>query len=506
MQRHPILVRFFMLILLLTAVTLSLISCDSTHKQVTKDVTNKATVNLIYYTIGEPDKDLKLVNDKINEITAEKIGVTISYIKVGWQEYEDRLNTMVQAGTPFDIAFAPNYAAYYKRGAWLQLNDYLSNVGKDMYDTIDPVFWEGVRMDDGGIYGVPTNKELAVREQWMYPVELIKKYNIDISKYTDLESLEPLLELIKQEEPDYVPMELDQDSHNFFALYDYEYVTDKKLPLMVHSLEPDSRVVNIFETTEAKQVLNTLRRYYNKGYINEDAALRESQGLKKGNKIFWKAASGGPLSETSWSKDRGYKVDAISVTPELVTTESVRGGIMAVSADTKYPVESVKFLNLLNTDPELRNLINYGIEGVHYTLDNNGQVILIPPKDKDGEPIPDAAPTYSGVQYTQGNWFILDTMGGETPDPLDKWNQYRAANAQAVKSNVLGFTPDLSMMPIQLQNIEMVWQKYYPSLMTGSVDVDTELPKFNQELKQAGIDEVRAEVQRQLDDWRAAQK
>ncbi|WP_374706172.1 DUF3502 domain-containing protein [Paenibacillus sp. J23TS9] len=35
------------------------------------------------------------------------------------------------------------------------------------------------------------------------------------------------------------------------------------------------------------------------------------------------------------------------------------------------------------------------------------------------------------------------------------------------------------MMPIQMQNIEIVCQKYYPSLMTGIVDVDTELPKFD---------------------------
>lgn len=500
------LARTMTITLLIGAMALTLTGCNSTQYNDQKAMVAKNTVNLIYYTIGEPDKDLKMVNEKINEITSEKIGVTISYIKVGWQEYEDRLNTMVQAGTPFDIAFATNYAAYYKRGAWLKLDDYLSNVGKDMYNVIDPMFWDGVRMDDGGIYGVPTNKELAVREQWMYPADLVTKYGIDISAYNDLESLEPLLEMIKQNEPDYVPMELDHDSHNFFALYGYEYVIDKKVPLMVNSLDPESPVINIFETDESLQVLNTLRRYYKKGYINEDAALRESQGLKKGDKVFWKSSGGGPLADSSWSKDRGYKVVANPVTPELVTTESVRGGIMAVSADTKYPVECVKFLNLLNTDPELRNLINYGIQGVHYNLDDNGQVVLITDQDKNGNSIPDSSPGYTGIQYTQGNWFILNTMGGDSPEPLDKWDQFRVANAHAVKSSVLGFTPDLSMMPIQIQNIEMVWQKYYSSLMTGSVDVNTELPKFNEELKRAGIDEVKAEVQRQLDEWRAAQK
>lgn len=274
-------------------------------------------VNLVYYTIGEPDPDLELVNAKINEVLAKKIGITITYNKVGWQEYENRLNAMVSAGTPFDIAYAPEFTTYVKRGAWLRL---------------DPV------------------------------------------------------------------------------------------------------------------------------------------------------------------------------TTEVVTTEDVRGGVMAVSADTKYPVECIKFLNLLNTDPEVRNLFNYGIEGVHYTIDKNGQVVLIPRKDADGNPISDALPGYTGVTYTQGNWFILKTRGGDDPEPLNKWEEFRASNARAVKSSTFGFTPDLSMMPIQIQNIKMVWQKYYPSLMTGSVDVDTELPKFNEELKQAGLDEVRAEIQKQLDAWRASKQ
>ncbi len=495
-SRHRCIFMTISIILLLTAYTTG---CSRQPSKSNNDKNYGDTVNLIYYTIGEPDKDLKLVNDKINEILARKIGVTITYIKVGWQEYEDRLNTLISAGTPFDIAFAPNYASTAMRGAWLRLDDYLSGLGKDLYDTIDPTFWQGVRMNDGGIYGVPTNKELAVRDHWMYPASIVNKYNIDITKYDTLESLEPLLRMIQQDEPAYIPMELDRDSHNFFALYGYEYVLNHKVPLMVKSLDPNAKVVNIFETKEARQVLDTLRRYYKEGFINKDAALREPGGLKRGDKVFWKSSGGGPLSENTWSKDRGYKVVSYPVTPSVVTTESVRGGVMAVNATTKHPAQSIKFLNLLNTDPEIRNLFNYGIEGVHYTRGEHGQVVPIPGKDSHGDPIPDAPASYAGVQYTQGNWFILSTLGGDNPEPLDKWDQFRKYNAEAIKSTALGFTPDLSKLTAQTDNIEMVWKKYYPSLMTGTVDVDMILPKFNEELKQAGIEEVRKEVQKQLD-------
>ncbi|SEA67791.1 ABC transporter substrate-binding protein [Paenibacillus sp. 276b] len=494
---------FIKAILITVMLTLLLSGCISISGKNEEFDKNINTVNLIYYTLGNSDPDLKMVNDKINELLAQKIGITITYIKIGWQEYNDRINTLISTGTPFDIAFTTDYSSYVQRGAWLRLDSYLSNFGKDMYDAIDPVLWQGVRMEDGGIYGVPTNKELAVRMQWMYPETLVQKYDIDITKYNSLESLDPLFQMIKEKEPSYQLMEMDKDSQNFFAMYGYEYVLDKPLPLMVRSLDPDAHVINIFEAKEARQVLDTLRSYYVKGYINEDAALRESQNLKREERVFWKSAGGGPLSENSWSKDRGYKVVAYPVTPPLITTESVRGGIMAINAKSAHPVESVKFLNLLNTDPEIRNLFNYGIEGVHYTLDKNGQVLLKSSGDSGNDPVSEVG--YEGVQYTQGNWFILKTIGGKYPDPLDKWDQYRAANAEYVTSKLLGFTPNLTRMSIQVNLIKMVWEKYYPSLMTGSVDVDRVLPKFNEELKQAGLDEVRTEVQRQLDVWRADQ-
>ncbi|UVI28472.1 ABC transporter substrate-binding protein [Paenibacillus spongiae] len=477
---------------------IQLTGCTNQNTNV-PDSRDDSPVNLIYYTIGDPDKDLQLVNNKINELLLRKIGITITYIKIGWEEYENRLNTMISSDTSFDIAFAPNFITNAKRGAWLKLNDYLTNQGKAMYDAINPVFWEGAKLNDGSIYGIPTNKELAVLENWIYPEALIKKYNIDISKYNTLESLEPLLRMIQKNEPDYIPMELNKDSHNFFAMYGYEYITNNKIPLAIQSLDPTASVVNIFETAEARQILTTLRRYYQLGFINQDAALREPGALQLDSKVFWKSASGGPLSESVWSKDLGYKIVAHPVTPEVATNVSVLGGMMAVNANTKHPEECIAFLNLLNTDSELRNLFNYGIEGIHYDLDHNGQVVLI---DAQGNRLRNKAPNYAGVQFTQGNWFILNTLGGDFPDPLDKWEQFRTYNAKVVKSKVLGFNPDLSMMNDEFEKIENVWHKYYPLLMTGSVDIDTFLPKFNDELHKAGLEKVRAEVQKHLDAWR----
>lgn len=451
--------------------------------------------NLQYFTIGSPDADLQLVNDELNKQLEAKAGLTLTYNKISWGDYGTKLSTLINSSGNFDVAFAAaadqgDYAGHAKKGAWLELDEWLQGEGKELYDSIDEKYWDGVRVD-GKIYGIPTNKEIAVPEQWMFPTELIEKYNIDITTLNTLDSLEPVLKNIKENEPDWLPMELDRNSHNFFALDGYEWAFKKELPLMVKSDDKNLEIVNIFDTDLAKERLTTLRKYYKAGYINEDASVKETSSLEKGKKVFWKQAPGGPYSETNWIKDRGYELVTNQVTKAVVTTESARGGLMCVNKLTKNKDASLKFLLALNTDPEIRNTINYGVEGVHYNLTQDDQV------DAFG------VDKYTGVQYTQGNWFILKTLKN---DPKDKWEQYKKFNDDAVASEALGFTPDISNLTNEIAAITTVFNKYYPALMTGSVDVDTELPKFNQELKDAGIEKVQQDFQKQINEWKASQK
>ena len=68
----------------------------------------------------------------------------------------------------------------------------------------------------------------------------------------------------------------------------------------------------------------------------------------------------------------GYPVVSKPASPALIYNWSVMGSMQAISANSKYPEKAMEFLNLLNTDPTLRNMVDSGIEGVHYKkLDND---------------------------------------------------------------------------------------------------------------------------------------
>lgn len=448
---------------------------------------------LVYYTIGKEDEDIEKVNDALNRLLWDKYELTIDYRKLDWNIYGDKITDYLNLNEDIDVVFASSvqqgdYVGSARNGAWYPLDDFLKGKGRKLYEAIPEILWEGAKIN-GHIYGVPTSKELAVVNQWMYAKELVDKYQIDLDSIHTLEDLEPVLALLKQNEPEYTLLELNQYTH-FFEVYGYEYLLDYQIPLMIEVTDEDVEIVNILETDLGEQILKTLRKYYLCGYINKDAPIRESQTLQKGEKVFLRQAQGGPYAEIEWSGQRGYDVLARIMTPVIVNTESLRGAYMCIPTSSNQPEKACRFLEALNTDSEVRNMMQFGVEGEHYQLNEKGQVEIL----KD---------TYAGIAYTQGNYFILNTR---TDQPEDLWETYQKFNDSAVPSNILYFEPDLSGIEDEIALVRKVSEKYYPALMTGSVNIEEYLPAYCEELRAAGIETIRDELQNQLTRWKKNEK
>ena len=88
---------------------------------------------------------------------------------------------------------------------------------------------------------------------------------------------------------------------------------------MVNSHDGSCQVVNIFETSYARETLQLLHRYYEAGYINQDACLRTSFSRFQGENVFLRLSAGGPDASTSYSTDFGYPIVAREMTLKMAT-------------------------------------------------------------------------------------------------------------------------------------------------------------------------------------------
>ncbi|GAB6168303.1 ABC transporter substrate-binding protein [Clostridium carnis] len=443
-------------------------------------------VKLTWYTIGQEPKDLSIVQEEINKYLEEKINANIDMKFADFGDYDKKLSVVINSAEDYDLAFtcswAGNYVGNSRKGAFLELDPYLDTIGKDMKDAIDERFWDGAKVQ-GKTYAVPNQKELGVQPMWVFTKEYVDKYNIPYQDIKSLEDLEPWLKLIKEKEPDIVPYYIDK------TLAPPQYFDFLSDPFGVEYGDKSLTVKSIFNTDKFKSTLKTLKKYYDLGYINADSAISP---YDKTIKRFVTKADGQPYAAGLWAKDVGYELVATPIMDTHITSASTTGSMIAVSKNSKNPEKAVEFLNLLNTDEHLRNLVNYGVEGTHYEKVGDKQVKLLP-----------RSVDYSVAYFSVGNLFKTYTLDTE---PETKWAEFEEFNKNSKESEALGFKFDPTPVTNEMAGISNAYEEFRALIFSGSVDIDEYIGKLNTKLKEQGMDKVMAEMQKQLDEWKKENK
>lgn len=456
-------------------------------------------VKLIWYQVGDAQKDDQLVEDQINQYISEKIGAEVTIVKVGWGDYSQKMQVIINTNDKWDLCFTSSWTNDYlqnaQKGIFLELDDYLEKEGKEMYDFIDLRFWEAAKVG-GKIYAVPHEKEIGDCPMWVFTKEYVDKYNIPYEELHTLEDLEPWLELIRKKEPEVVPLYCTKD-------YSAPAYADKIVdPIGIEYGDETLTVRNLFETEKMMSTLRTMRRYYEAGYINKDAALASDD---KTVRRFVTKGDGHPFAELIWGKDLGYEVVATRIMENQITNTSARGALTAVNRRSEHPGKAVEFLNLVNTDEYLRNLLNYGIEGIHWHRAEVSeeeaeegrpyvyQTKVVPDKEKQQD--------YSVPYWVQGGMFSTYVMENE---PADKWAVFKEFNDASIPAPSLGFDFNIEPVKTQVSNFRGVMDEFGGALYTGSVDPDVYVPKLLRKLEQVQAEQVIKEMQRQVDRWKAS--
>ncbi|MGG5461593.1 ABC transporter substrate-binding protein [Clostridium sp. B9] len=442
---------------------------------------SEENTELIWYTIGTEPEDMNLVEEEINKYLSDNINTTIDIRFIDYIDFTKVMAKKFDDEEAFDLVFTSSWANDYmpnvRDGNFLMLDELIKDYGKEVYKTVDSMFWKGAEVD-GHVYAIPNQKEVATMPMWVFSKKYVDKYNVPYKDIKTLEDLEPWLKLIKEKEANVVPFYID-NSYSVPMYWD-QLTTNIGVSLDDENLE----VVNIFETEKMKKNLEVMRRYHELGYTNSKMGNTGDFTIDN----FVTKADGQPYAEKIWESKRGEEVVATPILDSYITNDSTIGSMIAISKTSRNPEKAMEFLNLLNTDVYLRNLINYGIEGVHYEKIDGNKIRLLD-KSKD----------YKVDYYTLGNLFITYVLEDE---PTNKWDEFKAFNEQAKKSPALGFKFNFDNLEVELNSIATVTEEFKRGLYSGMVDTEKYLDKLNNKLKSAGIDKVHNEIERQLNIWK----
>lgn len=450
-------------------------------------------LKVVYEGAVQPDQ--KKVEEAMNKILTEKINATIELMPIDWGVWDDKMNLMIASREPVDVLFTAQWNGYSKnvaKGAYLDLGDLLQQYGQGIIDSLDPAFLEGSRIN-GKNYGIPTNKELATAGGLVYRKDIADELGLDMSQVKSPEDLDAIYKIVQEKKPDMIPLYM-MGGSLVGQLTEFDTLGDGTIPGVIEKEKTDTTVKLAQDFDVYKRLVNLTRDYYLKGYINKDAAttqLSEGDAFKAGN-VFSAIQPLKPGKDAELAAAAGLqnKLTEIYFTGKTVSTSETAGAMLAISSTSADPARAMMFINLMHTDKDLVNLINFGIEGVHYTL--NGDIMT---------PTAQAANYAPGVAWELGNQFLNHVWDSEAPD---KWDQFKQFNEGAIKSPGLGFVFDSESVKAEVGAIANVSKQYSKAIETGSVDPDKMLPEYVSALKAAGVDKIIAEKQKQFDAFLAS--
>ncbi|MGM0880766.1 MAG: ABC transporter substrate-binding protein [Bacillota bacterium] len=455
---------------------------------------------VMVFPVGGEPKDMKLISDEINKMTKEKINATVKLIPIGFGAWSQQKTLMMSGNEQVDLIVSGlgTYSQDVAKGQFLELDGYLAEQGQgvtEALDSLDPAFLNATRID-GKIYAVPSIRDLAADYGITMRKDLVDKYNIDTTAIKSLDDLDAVFKIIKDNEPGIIPtVKYGLSILDIYVGSFFDTLGDGFGVLPGH--DNGLKVVNMYETPEYAEMLNTVRRWNQAGYIAKDAATStETQyNLVKSGKAFSFISHMKPGIETQESRTTGKEMVSIHFRPAVTATSNITSIMWSLARSSKDPERAMMLLNMMYTDKDFINLLDYGIEDKHYVKVSDN--VIDYPQGVDA--------TNSGYNLQMGwmfgNQSLSHIWNGDDPE---LWNQLAEFNKNAIKSKALGFTFNADAVKTEIAAVTNVQNQYKIALETGTVDPVAKLPEFIKQLKTAGIDKIIAEKQKQLDAWAGA--
>ncbi|MDF2921935.1 MAG: transporter substrate-binding protein [Paenibacillaceae bacterium] len=458
-----------------------------------------APVKLKYYYYGGVNAGDQTVFDKINEIVKQKINATVEFIKIPNNgDYTQKMTIMVNAQEEFDLAFtSPDYLNYFDhaaKGSFVDLTQLLPKYAPKTYALFKPEIWNAAKVN-GKIYASINQQIFARQAGYNISKPLADKYGFDPKGVTKLSDLQPFLEKVKAGEPADATDQLFNasiNSHVFSYLYpsyQWETIGGTNVPGVASSVADKPVVFNEYDTPEFKEYVMTRKDFQAKGLIAKDVLTRPTFDSSK-----YAAATTATLMpgiEATLKVTHKGERYVIPLGQPMLTTYNAIATMTAVSSTSKNPERAVMFLELLNTDKDVYNLLTWGIEGVDYKKIGDNRV----------ETLPDAK-YKSSTGWMFGNQFNSFVSGTQTDDV---WEQTKKLNDSATVSKIFGFnfTPD--SVKTEIANCSAIVNEYRANFNGGMYGNATEskLAEYLAKLKTAGLDKIIAEKQKQLDAFMA---
>ncbi len=469
------------------------------------DLSKQETVNM--YLIGDTPNDWDEVLGLVNEYL-EPFNTELAVTFMSWSDYTTMYSLVLAGGEDVDIIFTAPWCYMYTeaaKGSFYELTEdfraaYMPLTNK--YQAAES--WDETTIS-GQTIAVPANTAQAMGKIVAIRQDIADKYDISsLESWADYKNF--LLTVAEKETPEsgIYGIAASGDNNELWDVYRQQYDTflalDSDYMDLIYkdngSLPETSDISLVYETDEFRQYAYDMKELADAGAWSRSALTNtvtddDAFGALQGASIAWNSSVFTYMEQAEQTE--GVVCAAYDLTTDhFVGCEAYSNNDMAITASSKDPQRAAMVLDLIKMDTYLNRLLILGVEGKHYSIDDEGKYTEL-----------DAAGDYAAYAIS-ASWAIKNGDIGETgADPredaiTDSWEE-------RVKSNpTITFVFDDSSVSSYKSAVNAVLNDYVPMLELGLVtDVDTTLNEMIDQCYAVGLQEVLDEFYSQYEAWKA---
>lgn len=447
---------------------------------------------------------LDRIVEKMNELTIPALNLQVEMQITDFANRTQSITLAISGGEQIDIisSIGVGYTNGIAKDYWEDLEqdvdgyNLLETYGSGIIDTMGWDILDACRGADGVLYGVSQQKENA---QGRFALAIGTEYLEAAAEYMDLEpdfesdvwrvnGLEDLITILKAAHDANPNMDAFSPGGLQASWTDADALGGDYFGVLADYGKGD--VVDWFQDDSYLEMVNGMRELFNYGCINPSdlTDTTAANARVKAGSLMSYITSYKPGSDIQESNLCGRDMTIVVGGPDFTASNSIASMPWCICSNTDDVVAAMQYLNFMYTSSEWNELFKWG------------------EKDVDFEEIDGTAKFKEGAEYNHALQWLAPGQFLAMPEygnPTNIWDVYEEFNANAVVSEVSGFSFDNTAVTNEYTALTNAYSEYQKSIEYGMTDPETAIPEMIEKLNAAGYQKYMEEKQTQLDAWRA---
>ncbi|RED64983.1 extracellular solute-binding protein [Cohnella lupini] len=500
-------IRIIIVLAALLLVGLTVAACSKKEDEASSPPAESRTeVKLKFYFGGEKKAATDEVWNKVSEYVQSKgLDVRFDVHYIPFTDFKEKMLIKAAAGDKWDLNFDADWQSYKQmvaRGSYLPLNDLLPQYAPNLFHKYEELGTLEAATMNGEIVGLPWTLKMSERPFVGWRADLAEKAGITRApdSIRTIEDLDKLLHELKDAFPD---AKLSRTPP--LSLY---WTREEWVDLAFHGLgfyldDPDMTVQAIEQQPYYLESAYMSRKWNDYKILNRDATIDNENGADqwRNGKLLFTITSHEWATADPGFVDSSFRQQMSLIYPDKrYVNRTALANVLAINRNSEHPELVLRFLDMIETDKVLYDLVQYGIEGKTYVL--------------SGE----AAEYPEGMQYITSNYMEWDSRWAfwkpqfmrPTPTyPGDFW--LKEAEFADLPININSPVDGLLISDDRIKNEvarrdRLANDVGKPIEFGKTTDVEAEVDNYARLQREAGLDKIIAEVQRQVDEYLAGKE